>query len=201
MTEVDWLKDDNPVRMLQHIVRHATSRKRRLFACACFRHVPLLFDSKQILEAIETCERFADDLATKKELAHAYNPPATPARDPLFEKYRYLLPTPRNTEEVRACAARIAKDGFAERNYQARILRCLFGNPFDRLSAGTHWMTETVNGLAKAIYAERAFDRLPILADALEDAGCTNADVLSHCREPGEHVRGCWVVDLLLAKQ
>ena len=55
--------------------------------------------------------------------------------------------------------------------------------------------------LAQGIYEERAFDRLPILADALEDAGCDNADILSHCRGPGPHARGCWVVDLLLGKK
>jgi hypothetical protein len=63
------------------------------------------------------------------------------------------------------------------------------------------WLTENVLRLATAIHAEGAFDRLPILADALEEAGCTNADVLTHWRQPGEHVRGCWVVDLLLGKQ
>ena len=57
-----------------------------------------------------------------------------------------------------------------------------------------------MTSLANLIYDERAFDRLPILADALEDAGCDDADILRHCREPGEHVRGCWVVDLLLGK-
>ena len=59
----------------------------------------------------------------------------------------------------------------------------------------------TVVSIAAAIYADRAFDRLPILADALEEAGCTNADVLLHCRQPGDHVRGCWVVDLVLGKE
>ena len=54
--------------------------------------------------------------------------------------------------------------------------------------------------VARAIYEERAFERLPLLADALEDTGCTNEDILSHCHQPGEHVRGCWVVDLLLGK-
>jgi len=62
------------------------------------------------------------------------------------------------------------------------------------------WRTANLSALAQAIYADRAFDRLPILADALEDVGCTNADVLEHCRQPGEHARGCWVVDLLLGK-
>ncbi len=54
--------------------------------------------------------------------------------------------------------------------------------------------------LARSIYDDRAFDRLPVLADALEDAGCTDAAILDHCRGPGPHVRGCWVVDLILGK-
>ena len=61
--------------------------------------------------------------------------------------------------------------------------------------------TETVFALATGIYTERAFDRMPILADALEDAGCDNADILEHCRGDGPHVRGCWVVDLILEKE
>jgi hypothetical protein len=63
------------------------------------------------------------------------------------------------------------------------------------------WRTSSAVGIAQAIYAERAFDRLPILADALQDAGCEDADVLAHCRGPGPHVRGCWVVDLVLGKE
>ena len=62
------------------------------------------------------------------------------------------------------------------------------------------WNDGTLVRIAQAIYDNRAFDRLPILADALEDAGCDNADILAHCRGPGPHVRGCWVVDLLLGK-
>ena len=63
------------------------------------------------------------------------------------------------------------------------------------------WNAGTVRRIAQAIYDDRAFDRMPILADALEDAGCDNADILNHCRESREHVRGCWVVDLLLGKE
>ena len=63
------------------------------------------------------------------------------------------------------------------------------------------WDSGMVVKVAQAIYDERAFDRLPILADALEEAGCHDADILQHCRQPGEHVRGCWVVDLLLSKE
>ena len=60
------------------------------------------------------------------------------------------------------------------------------------------WNDATLPRLARSIYQERAFDRLPILADALEDAGCDNADILNHLRGPGPHARGCWLVDLLL---
>ena len=84
---------------------------------------------------------------------------------------------------------------------QADLLRCIFGNPFRPVTLNPSWRTSNVVGLAQSIYADRAFDRLPILADALEDAGCDNADILNHCRQPGEHVRGCWVVDLVLGKE
>jgi hypothetical protein len=63
------------------------------------------------------------------------------------------------------------------------------------------WRTPTVVELAQAIKRDAAFDRLPILADALQDAGCDNAEILNHCRSGGEHVRGCWVVDLLLDRK
>jgi hypothetical protein len=86
---------------------------------------------------------------------------------------------------------------------QASILRELFGNPFRPVVLEPSWLgwnDGTVSKLARNVYERRVFDRLPILADALEEAGCTDADVLNHCRQPGEHVRGCWVVDLILGK-
>jgi hypothetical protein len=85
------------------------------------------------------------------------------------------------------------------------LLRCIFGNPFrptplvDR--AWLAWRDGTVSKLAHAIYEQRRFSDVPILADALEEAGCSNPDILGHCRQPGEHARGCWVVDLLLGKE
>jgi predicted component of type VI protein secretion system len=63
------------------------------------------------------------------------------------------------------------------------------------------WNDKTVRKIAQAINNDQAFDRLPILADALEEAGCTDPAILDHCRGPGPHVRGCWVVDLLLGKE
>ncbi|MBY0526866.1 MAG: hypothetical protein K2R98_25965 [Gemmataceae bacterium] len=88
----------------------------------------------------------------------------------------------------------------AESRSQTLLLRDIIGNPFQSVTLNSDHRTNAAVGLAEAIYADRAFDRLPILADALEDAGCTDADILNHCRQPGEHVRGCWVVDLLLGR-
>ncbi|VTR96240.1 Uncharacterized protein OS=Sorangium cellulosum (strain So ce56) GN=sce5710 PE=4 SV=1 [Gemmata massiliana] len=80
------------------------------------------------------------------------------------------------------------------------LARDIFGDPFRPVTLDPAWLTSTVVALAEGIYADRAFDRLPILADALEEAGCGDPGVLSHCRGPGTHVRGCWVVDTLLKK-
>lgn len=84
---------------------------------------------------------------------------------------------------------------------QCQLLRDIFGNPFRPVMVSPVWQMANVLALAQAIYEDRAFDRMPILADALEDAGCTNQEVLGHCRGPGPHVRGCWVLDLLLGKE
>jgi len=81
------------------------------------------------------------------------------------------------------------------------ILRDIFGNPFRPVSVDVAWLAPNVVAIARHIYDERAFERLPILADALEDVGCVNTDVLDHCRQPSEHTRGCWLVDLVLEKQ
>jgi hypothetical protein len=84
------------------------------------------------------------------------------------------------------------------------IIHDLVGNPFHLTRIASEWLSwndGTVVKLAQSIYDARAFDRLPILADALEDAHCANADILAHCRQPGLHVRGCWVIDLLTEKE
>jgi hypothetical protein len=84
---------------------------------------------------------------------------------------------------------------------QCGTLRDLFGIPFRPVGVDPAWLTPAVVELAQAIYDDRAFDRLPELADALEEAGCLDADILAHCRQAGEHVRGCWAVDLILGKE
>jgi hypothetical protein len=82
-----------------------------------------------------------------------------------------------------------------------RLLRDILGNPFRSISFEKSWRSPTATALATGIYQDKAFDRLPILADALEEAGCDDADVLNHCRGPGPHARGCWVIDMLLGRK
>jgi hypothetical protein len=88
----------------------------------------------------------------------------------------------------------------SERKGQCRQLRCIFGNPFRPRSGDAAYANRKVRSLARKIYDERAFDRMTALSDALEDAGCRNADFLNHCREGG-HVLGCWCLDLILGKE
>lgn len=82
----------------------------------------------------------------------------------------------------------------------ADLLREVWGNPFRPVAFDPAWRTEAVVALAQQMYEARDFGPMPVLADALDDAGCANAEILAHCRGPGPHVRGCWVVDLVLGK-
>jgi hypothetical protein len=84
---------------------------------------------------------------------------------------------------------------------QVAVIHDLFGNPFRPVAFASEWRTDTAVTLAKQMYESRDFSAMPILADALQDAGCDSNDVLSHCRDVNQvHVRGCWVVDLVLGK-
>jgi hypothetical protein len=80
------------------------------------------------------------------------------------------------------------------------LIRDVFGNPFRRVDVALGWLSPGVVSLARRLYDDRAFDRMPLLAEALEGAGCDQADILLHCRSPLAHVRGCWVLDALLGK-
>jgi hypothetical protein len=83
----------------------------------------------------------------------------------------------------------------------ANLLRDIFGNPFRPVEFDPSWRTLPVLALAQAVYDTRRFEDMPVLADALEEAGCANEPLLTHCRQPGEHVRGCWALDGILGKE
>ena len=84
---------------------------------------------------------------------------------------------------------------------QTALLRDIFGNPFRPVAFSPEWRTSTAVALAQQMYDSRDFALMPILGDALEDAGCDSGDILAHCRGAELHVRGCWIVDLVLGKE
>lgn len=201
MTEREWLACNDPRRMLGFIQDKSSDRKLRLFVCGYFRTFshPADIDEQSRL-ALETSERFADGLATAEELeasrrrareaaragneagAHAANAAASDA-----------------TWAAERLFGHITTD--AVRRTKVQLLRDLWGPlPFGPVPIDSSWLTPRVVQLANGIYDDRAFDRLPALADALEEAGCHDADILGHCRGPGLHVRGCWVLDLILGE-
>jgi hypothetical protein len=128
----------------------------------------------------QTMLQYASEAARQCALAIAFSLEGT-------QRSRFHFRYEDTSQDERECAHRSARD--------------IFGNPFRPILLHPTWRSNNVLALAQAIYDERAFDRLPILGDALEDAGCDNIDILNHCREPAEHVRGCWVVDLVLGKK
>ena len=88
----------------------------------------------------------------------------------------------------------------AQTGLTADLIRCVFGNPFHPVALAPGWRTSAAVALADGIDADRAWERLPVLADALEEAGCDHPGLLGHLRGPGPHARGCWAVDLVLGR-
>jgi hypothetical protein len=224
VTEAAWLRSKDLWAMFSHLGPNRSERKSRLFAAACCRRVWPLLDEDHRL-AVEVAERFADGLADNEERA-VVACLVDGAGDELDHE---VIKSPRYSAAVAAswviqsdgdaeeegtidldseCCATLAAEAVVratrskkpEATFQADLLRDIFGNPFRPVATNPRWRSETVVALASGIYAERAFDRMPILADALEEAGCDHADILAHCRGDGPHVRGCWVVDLVLGK-
>jgi len=227
MKEQKWLNCDVPDPMMDWLENRASDRKLRLFAAACCRNVWSLIAHPDARAAVEVSERFADGLATRKELASARTKALRAFKE--FAASMRKMTNPRgfalaNRRIVAIGAAKSAceenahsasygartilvdekrrkPDREKENSYQCQLLREIFGNPFRRRPFDPNWLTPSVKELANALYEKRRFNQMPLLGDALEEAGCDVQDVLEHCRKGGEHVRGCWVVDLILARQ
>lgn len=222
VTERQWLtvKSWEPLYNAVNSARNA--RKLRLFACACCRRLwPLLVDLRCRV-AVQTAEAFADGVANKAELAEAgktarrvgkelsrQRPDGWGARagELAIEAVQLATHAPRQDLflVMFAAADAIAKartrTAVEEKAAQGNLLRDIFGNPFRPVAFAPEWRTDTAAALAKQMYESRDFGAMPILADALQEAGCDSEEVLNHCRGDGPHVRGCWVVDLVLGKK
>jgi hypothetical protein len=223
MTESEWLACADPLRMLESLKAKASERKQFLFAVACCRRVGRLAGDELSRSVVDFTERYAEGGASRSELAAA--PVGEEDGDGLPCLWAESagdasrLAARWAAQEARAAiwgaatgpgreaeeAADAARD--AERSCQSALIRCIVGNPFRPATASRACHTPIVVALAQAAYEQRTLPagtldpaRLAVLADALEEAGCADPDMLGHLRGPGPHVRGCWAVDLLLGK-
>jgi hypothetical protein len=217
-----WQKCDEPDELLLWLSEdesRTSQRKNTLLGLACLRRVEDVLDDPRTSALLDVLERYADGAATREELSEARKAAAAAdgerggRGDAWGMAYRALnefyLSVPFTTCQYAAAAyaERLCSPekpwhriNAEEGAFQCHLLRDVFGDPFRPGRIEPTWRTPDVLALAGAVYQEKAFDRLPILADALEEAGCTDARVRKHCRGEGVHVKGCWVVDLVLGK-
>jgi hypothetical protein len=215
MIEGEWTACTDPVKMLEFLRDRAGDRKLLLFAVACLRQAERARWLKETAsQKLEMAERYADGETTPERPRGLFvprelgtgegdTPPAHPPRFPVEAAVEFA----RDGAALAASAATTAQGVSAARGMarvmQCHLLRCLFGTPFRPVSANPVWPTwhgGLLVSMARRMYDSRDFSDLPVLADALEEAGCEDQDILSHCRSGCDHFRGCWVIDLLLGK-
>jgi len=182
MTEAEWLECTDPVPMLEFLGPRVSGEKLDRYTRGC-----LMWDFLQrggpYHEVAMAVGRFYDCRIAAEEFAEE------------VERFKH-----------KAGAGRDHGSGVAHAKRQpgrssSQVVREVFGNPLRTVVLDPTWRPPEIVTLARLIYDTQTFDRLPVLADALEGTGCDNADILEHCRQRGTHVRGCWVVDLLLGRE
>jgi hypothetical protein len=218
VTEAGWLNITQIEPLLIYAAEHprATPRRAGLFGCACCRSACEWRLPDQYIDAIETAERYLDRGAKRPTWTRYRNslinhaPPRVyrwPGWDESFQQAVIDLFYP-DAPWVAANSLLAAVGAISTVQYKAafenqlcQLLRCIYGNPFRPVSFNPAWRTDTAVALARTMYDSREFSAMPILADALQDAGCEDEQVLNHCRDAtAPHVRGCWVCDLVLSK-
>jgi len=230
MTEAEWMDCADPQRMLEFLQGKGSARKQRLFVVECCCRA-VRGGKQVGYNFLATAEKWVNGQTDGEALRQTFNDSQVPfllllslvenkylevAEWAMQEAigFAYDAGLSQEVEELQKMMDCCLPDfnqprchvaAQEERLAQASSLHDLFGpTPFRSITVDSAWLTwqnGTIPKLAQGIYADHAFDRLPILADALEEAGCIDADILSHCRQPGPHGRGCWIVDLLLRKE
>ena len=201
MTEAEWHTGSSSVPLLTYLQGKVSNRKIRLFCCACATLLTPEELKPECAGIVLTAEDFADGAASESIYGAALERAQSFVVDYVANEDWETAAQIRDFRRAVGYEVSVAEIAGSVIDGSVPRVHDIFGNPFRSVSFDPAWRTTTVASLAQAIYDERAFDRMPILADALEDAGCNNGDILRHCREPGEHVRGCWVVDLILGKE
>ncbi len=224
MTEAEWLACADSKVLLAHVGDEAGDRKNRLLACAYCRSIGPRLAVQRCRKAVETGERFAADPSLETERARAEQLARQAlseaprerrgsvqllGREEVFRMMALTTVLPRDeikfivSNPIRRWVPRTSAFYYSSffGAVAPRLVRDIFGNPFRPVAFAPEWHTETAVTLARQMYESLDFSTMPILADALQDAGCDNSAILYHCRGSGPHVRGCWVVDLVLGKE
>ena len=229
MEETEWLFSANPTEMFKVLAGHKDRRKLHLFAVACARTVQHHMLDARSINALEVMERLIEGQATDAERVAAIHEAwraSEEARDTKdlataaacdaayrainISSYSVANSGMRAASRATGKRAAVATVRATAYGHQAMLIRDIFGNPFQTKNLRSIWIHQckrvllwnsaTVLAIAQSIYAEKCWDQLPILADAMEDAGCTVQPMLQHLRGPGPHARGCWVVDTIRGK-
>jgi hypothetical protein len=219
MTEEEWLASTDPQAMLNTARSRRTCRKLRLFACAVCRADPSLMCHERLRQAVELCERFADGQCSdskRQELCDLAWEELDEANEDgdrwrPYHELAYGLVTGDEASNWLWHDPSCWQTDTVDPAFQATVVRDLFGNLFHPVTidpAWLNWKEGTILRLAETVAENRDLpegtldpDRLAILADALEDAGCTDAAIFEHLRGPQVHVRGCFILDAILGRE
>jgi hypothetical protein len=215
-----WDDCDNARDMIEDIepalLAGELDRKLRLALCAMVARVSTMDETGVVAQLIHQAESFADGAGDYSQFcetarlqlpAHRYDDPSS--ANSVRAASRSLLFDPSHLNEkfdaayyaLLYCLESVGRHQLdSEQRAQANIMRDVFVNPFRPVSFVPECRTSNVVSLARGMYESRDFAAMPILGDALQDAGCEQPEILDHCRGGGPHVRGCWVVDLILGK-
>jgi hypothetical protein len=181
MTEQEWIESNDPSKLLDFLHEKTIERKLRLVGCAAKRKlIPAAPMSVAIAESL------ADGLIAIEQVPPEVSTTRICQPDAWWAAFYHAGSDFLNEGHNSSCTA---------------IIRDIFGNPFKPVTFNPSWLTPIVKALATTIYEQRAFDRMPVLADALEESGCSVQEVLEHCRNGQEHVRGCFVLDKVLGTE
>jgi hypothetical protein len=202
MTDAFWLGATSPDKLRQAICGSEHVRKLRLFACAYFRYYferARPSDRRELdRAAVELSEAWADGRVEQAEVFTS----GLVRRDNigLFQNEGQLRYT--GLEVAFEFGGKPTTSTRNDQQVRMTLLREIFENPFRRTRFDLAWRTDTALAVAQSVYDSRNYGALPILADALQDAGCDAEDLLNHLRDTSAtHVRGCWALDLVLGKE
>ena len=222
-----WPEGLNLQPLFHSLYGHISRRKQRLVAVAMCRRIVHLFPDERCRAALDIAERYADREVKRTDMASAHQAVQSAWRRIGGVMFARREDGPRYAIQALASLTHPTKRHFADRvadgcaaaagcedpdHYsqlhnaecieQKRLLLDVLP-PFTTSTEVKRWADHnsgTPTRIARRIYEDRGFERLPILADALEEAGCAGNDILSHLRNPGPHILGCWVLDLVLGK-